>query len=188
MRRIPKGNYGYLKFQKKYEVIKTIIFFLIPLSMFFAGWYTTKSRMNLLTVVAILGMLPACKNAVVMIMTLKSKGISEADYHKVAEFVGELTCCYDMNVTTYNKTYRIGSLALRDKTIVAYCDDSKADMNELEKYMKQMLEQNAYKGYSFKCFTTIQKYTDRLKQLQELPCENPNMEYGVKDLMLALSL
>ena len=68
-----KGTQYYLKTQRKYEILRTILYFAISLSLFIAGWITTKSRLNLLTVVAILGCLPACKSVVGMIMFIRYK-------------------------------------------------------------------------------------------------------------------
>ena len=49
-----KNTYGYINSQKKYELIRTIVYFGVSLSLFIAGYMATKSKMNLLTVVAVL--------------------------------------------------------------------------------------------------------------------------------------
>jgi hypothetical protein len=47
-----KGSKGYLDSQKKYEVIRTVLYFGISLSLFVAGYLQTKDKANLLTIVA----------------------------------------------------------------------------------------------------------------------------------------
>ena len=74
-----KGMRDYLKTQKNYEIARTILYFAISLTLFVAGWIATGKRENLLTVVAVLGCLPACKSMVDMIMFLKHKGCSPED-------------------------------------------------------------------------------------------------------------
>ena len=69
-----KGTSGYLRTQKNYEILRTVLYFAISLSLFIAGWVTTGSRENLLTIVAVLGCLPACKSLVEMFMFLRYKG------------------------------------------------------------------------------------------------------------------
>lgn len=59
-----KGTSGYLRTQKNYEILRTVLYFAISLSLFIAGRVTTGSRENLLTIVAVLGGLPACKSLV----------------------------------------------------------------------------------------------------------------------------
>ena len=63
-----KGCYGYLTRQKKKEIIKTVLFFALSLSVFAIGYATTGTKKNLLTIVAMLGFLPASKSMVSMIM------------------------------------------------------------------------------------------------------------------------
>ena len=55
-----RGTRGYLRTQKIYEILRTVLYFAISLSLFIAGWVSTGSRENLLTIVAVLGCLPAC--------------------------------------------------------------------------------------------------------------------------------
>ena len=71
-----KGTEQYLKTQKRYEVARTVLYFGISISLFIAGYLQTKSRVNLLTVVAVLGCLPASKSAVNAIMFLRYNGCS----------------------------------------------------------------------------------------------------------------
>ena len=59
-----KGTFNYLDTQRKYEIARTIIYFAVSFSLFIAGYITTGTRKNLLTVVAVLGMLPASKSLV----------------------------------------------------------------------------------------------------------------------------
>lgn len=63
-----KGNKYYLDTQKKYEVFRTCIYFGICLVILAIGWIYTGNKLNLLTVIAVNGCLPASKSAVQMIM------------------------------------------------------------------------------------------------------------------------
>ena len=36
-----KGTSGYLRTQKNYEILRTVLYFAISLSLFIAGWVTT---------------------------------------------------------------------------------------------------------------------------------------------------
>ena len=59
-----KGTRNYIDTQKKYEIFRTLLYFGISVSLFAAGYIQTGRKTNLLTVVAILGCLPASKSAV----------------------------------------------------------------------------------------------------------------------------
>ena len=101
MHRIKKGQYGYIKSQRKIEIIKTLSLFLLSLAIYLGGYITTETNKNLLTIVAILGCLPASKCAVNMIMFLRARGCSEELYQKVSAHTGTLPCLYDNVLTSY---------------------------------------------------------------------------------------
>ena len=59
MRNVPqKGDHGYTDAHKKAQIIKTFIFFLLPAVIFTVGYVTSGTRLNLFTVVAVVGCLP----------------------------------------------------------------------------------------------------------------------------------
>ena len=70
MTKAKKGEYSYLSWRKKQEILKTTVLFGISAAIFVMGYFSTGSKNNLLTVVAVLGCLPASKSAVSMIMNL----------------------------------------------------------------------------------------------------------------------
>ena len=56
MKKIQKGKPGYLNYKRKVEILRTVIYFAIVLAIFALGYWQTHTRLNLLTVVAILGL------------------------------------------------------------------------------------------------------------------------------------
>ena len=95
-----KGTRGYLRTQKNYEILRTVLYFAISLSLFIAGWVSTGSRENLLTIVAVLGCLPACKSLVEMFMFLRYRGCGEREAAQIAAHTKGLTGLYDMVFTS----------------------------------------------------------------------------------------
>ena len=91
-----KGEYLYLQNRKKMEILKTVIFFGISAALYLAGYITTGSNKNYLTIVAVLGCLPASKSAVSMIMNLKIKGCSEKVYARISEKAGQKEGAYNL--------------------------------------------------------------------------------------------
>ena len=57
-----KGRPGYLDSQKKKEILKTAMMFGLVIAIMATGYLTTHTKKNLLTVVAVLGCLPAGKS------------------------------------------------------------------------------------------------------------------------------
>lgn len=169
-----KGNEGYLKTQKKYEIMRTILYFAISISLYIAGWVMTKSRMNLLTIVAILGCLPASKSAVEMVMFLRFSGCSQEDAETVKKHSQGLECLYDMVFTSYNKNYQISHLVVKGNTICGYTPDTSFAEQEFYQHIDGILKADNYRDVSVKIFKDVRKYTERLEQLKELKAEDAN--------------
>ena len=166
-----KGSCHYLKTQKKYEILRTVLYFSISLALFAAGWITTKSRLNLLTVVAILGCLPACKSTVGMIMFLRYKGCGDASVEEIEKHCKGLDGLYDMVFTSYEKTYQIAHLVVRGNTICGFTEDASFDEQAFYKHMDGILKADSFKDVTIKVFHDIRKYTERMEQLKELTQE-----------------
>ena len=171
IRRVHKGNYGYIECQKKFSIIRTIIYFALSLAIYAIGYYSTGTSRNLLTVVAVLGCLPSCKSAVNAVMFLRATGCSQEVREKVSEYDDKLTCFYDMYFTSYQKNYPISHMVLKGNVICAYAENGKCDCNSGEKHIEQLLKQDGYKNMTVKIFDKPEKYIDRLGQLAELDVE-----------------
>ena len=163
-----KGTRHYLKIQKKYEMVRTLLYFGISFSLLAAGIAATGEKLNLLTVVAILGCLPASKSAVSMIMYLRYKSLSDHAEEQILPVCDGLDTLYDMVFTSYDKNFPVAHMVVRGNTIIGYLEVSDFDEKAYFAHMDQILKKDGYKHVSVKIFTDIHKYTDRMKQLKEL--------------------
>lgn len=68
----PKGSFEYVKSRRVYTTIRTILYFAISASIFIGGYLATHTKANLLTIIAVLGVLPASKSAVEAIMLFRA--------------------------------------------------------------------------------------------------------------------
>ena len=128
--KVQKGQFGYLSYKKKLTTIVTIGMFAISIALYIAGYVTTKTNANMLTVVAVLGCLPASKSAVSMIMFLKAKGCSEEDKAIVEAAIGSLDGYYDLYFTGYSKNFPTDHLVVTKNSIIAYSSDKKITEKE----------------------------------------------------------
>lgn len=135
-----KGTSGYLRTQKNYEILRTVLYFAISLSLFIAGWVTTGCRENLLTIVAVLGCLPACKSLVEMFMFLRYKGCNEQDAAQIAAHTDGLTGLYDMVFTSYEKNYVIHHMTICGNTLCGYTSDPKFAEQAFYKHIQNILK------------------------------------------------
>lgn len=165
--KIRKGDFGYLKKQKRNTVLRTVLFFVLSLSIFVIGYVTTGSRKNLLTIVAVLGMLPASKSAVNMIMFLKAKNCSEQLYHRTLEHTGGLIALFELVLTSYDKNFSISSLVVLRNEVVGFSEFTGCDTAAAEKHINTMLKKNSFTKMTVKIFDSAEKFWNRLDQLKE---------------------
>lgn len=168
------GEKNYIKTQTKYEMARTILYFVIPLSLFIGGWVTTGERTNLLTVVAILGCLPASKSMVDMIMFLRYRSCSKEATTQIEEHVGSLDALYDLVFTSYQKNFVVSHLVVKGNTICGYTESASFSEQEFNKHLDGILKTDNFKDTSIKIFTDIKKYCNRLEQLVELEADENN--------------
>lgn len=187
-RNVKKGCYGYITYQKKAAFLRTVLFFALSLAVYGLGIYSTGNNKNLLTIVAVLGLLPSCKSAVNLIMFLKAKGCSEEAREKIAPFDEKLTGFYDMYFTSYQKNFPISHMVLKGNVICAYTESEKCDCAAGEKHLEQMLLQDGYKNMTVKIFDQLGKYIDRLSQLSELNIEENKNRDGMIQMFYSISL
>lgn len=163
-----KGTKGYLNSQKKYELARTILYFAITIAIFVAGIVTTKTRLNLLTVVAALGSLPACKSFVEMIMYYRFKSLSEQSAEVIAQHTEGMECLYDLVFTSYDKNYSVGHLTVRAGTLCGYTEREDFDENAFHKHISTILMAENFSDITIKIFKDLNKYASRLEQLKSL--------------------
>ena len=94
MQKQQKGEYGYPPYERKRVVIRTAAYFLISIAVFLLGYFSTGKKENLLTIVAVLGLLPSSKSLVSVVMYFKIPKFSEKVYQEVSRQEGAVPVLY----------------------------------------------------------------------------------------------
>jgi len=182
-----KGTRNYIDSQKKFEILRTLLYFALPVGLFITGYITTKTKVNLLTIVAVVGFLPASKSLVGAIMFLRYKSCPADAATQISAAVGELHELYDMIFTSYQKNYVVYHLVVHGNNICGYSDQIDFPEKEFQVHISNILKMDGHKNYSVKIFTNLQKYTDRLIQLNQLDVENKNVT-AIMDTLKSVAL
>ncbi len=182
-----KGTKGYLNSQKKYEIIRTVLYFGISLSLFAAGYIQTGRRGNLLGIVAVLGCLPASKSAVGAIMFLRFQSCSAQAGAAIEAHTQGLHCLYDMVFTSEKKNFVISHLTVCGNTICGFSENEKFDENAFYKHIDHILKLDGHKNATVKIFTSLSKYTERLEQIKNLG-EEENVTPLILDTLKSVAL
>ena len=181
-----KGEYGYPAYERKRVILRTVLYFGISLAVFILGYVSTKTKENLLTVVAVLGLLPSSKSLVSVIMYLRIPQFSHEIYEEIAKHTGTVKTIYSMYLTSYKLNFPISCFVVRGGNLIGYTEFDTCDTDACEKHIKEMLSQNAIKGITVKIFKEQKKFMDRLSQLEQL--EKGGKEDEILNLLCDISL
>lgn len=194
-----KGEHGYTDAHKKAQLFKTFIFFLLPAVIFTVGYVMSRTRLNLFTVVAVVGCLPACKELVNVIMFCRRRSIPQDLYEELKRHTGGMEHAYELVLTTYEKNYPIHSLVIRGNEVAGYTTLKNADLKPVEAHVTKMLKENGISGVHVHVFADLKAYLDRVDTLAKKDPEDIpftpderypslNREQLIRGLILALSL
>ena len=168
MKKTEKGTPGYLSHKKQMEIIRTIIYFGIVAAIFFLGYFQSKTRLNLLTVVAVLGCLPAAKALVGVIVRLPYRSADRKIVADLSEKAGHLTTCYDLVLTSTEKIMAVDCIVVSGSTIFGYTHYEKTDPEETQKHIKNILSENGFTGFTVRILREYKAFLARAEGLDHI--------------------
>ncbi len=189
--KIQKGDAGYIKKHKRNAIIKTALEFGIVIALLVLGMMQTKTRLNLLTIVAVLGGLPAAKALVEVIMIVPHQSIAAEKVSKIEARAEGLTLAYDLVLTTEKKILPIDCVAISGNTICGLSSSPKTDVEFAGKHIKQMLYANQFTKVSVKIFEQQDTFLTRVTEMAKISSDEENQkahEEAIKRVILNLSL
>ena len=192
MKRIKKGNPGYLAYKKKVEIIRTVIYFGIVIAIFLLGYFQTGTRLNLLTVVAILGCLPSAKALVGVITRFPYPSVEEKKAEEIASRTTHLTVCYDMIITSEEKIMPVDCIVISGDNVYGYTHSGKVDLKYLAEHIKKMLSLNGLNGIKVKILNEYKPFLSRAEGLDHIAgvekSDTKDREEAVRTLILNISM
>lgn len=184
----PKGSYGYLENRKVYTILRTLVFFMISVGFYGIGYVKTGGSKNLLTIVAVLACLPACKSLVNFILFFRAKGCSEGLGNALRAYDEKLTVFYDLYFTSYQKNFPISHMALKGSILCGITEDPACDGKEAQKHLEQMLTQEGIKNVTVHIYSKEEEYVDRLSRLAEMDVDEHKERDGIINLLYSISI
>ena len=148
-----KGEFGYLNYKKKINLLITGAALLIILAIFIAGLIIFKSRNNYMTLVATVLVLPWAKLAVSFFVLLSHKACPQDIHDRLEKNCGSITTIYDVVVSNSKKPIGVCAMAVTDNSVIALSLDKAPDKQLFEKSLKEFLKND-------KLSATVTLYTD----------------------------
>ena len=164
MQKISKGNIGYIKSQRLYKALTTLILFIIPIGALIAAWLYYGTNKNLITVLALVGCLPACRSLVNLIMFFTVKPLPQDIAERIKAHEGSLECAYELYLTTQDKNIMIDACGICGNTIVALSTFKNPDTVFGEKHITNTLRASG-KSVTVNIMKDPDKFIERLDDL-----------------------
>lgn len=187
-----KGSPCYIKKRKRIVIIKTLLQFGIVIALLLLGMMTTKSRLNLLTLVAVLGCLPASKSLVEVIMILPHRSIAPDTANEIQEKTTCLTAAYDLVLTSEKHIMPIDCIVISNNTLCGYSSNEKTDIVFAAKHIKQILYANQFTNVSVKIFDNYTAFISRVEGMNNIAAVEKNdvkdKEASIRQIILNISL
>lgn len=140
MEKKEKGMYGYIEYHKKIQLIKTIIMFLLVLLVYFTGILATKTRENVLTVVAIVGVLPSAKMLVSYIVLFKYKSPDRERYNELNDISRGGVVLSDCVITCTDKRFYIEFAYVTDTCIYCFTENKPGNYSTIEANIEEFIK------------------------------------------------
>lgn len=158
-----------MAYERKKRLVITLIMFAVPLIIFFSGIAYAHTRNNVLTVVAVVGILPAAKCAVNLIMICLQPKANPEVVEKTEQKAGNLVRGYELMVTAYEGRLPLDAVVVCGNQVVCYCGAQKGKFEFMEKHMAKILSSNGCYSVKVKIFRDVKHYEDRISQLAKDP-------------------
>lgn len=161
-----KGDFQYIKQEKKRRLIKTACYFVVPIILLIVGILIFKTRENLVTVASILLCLPAGKQLVSLIMIFLYRSMDKEQYVEIEKHKGSLTMVYENVLTNYEKNTYVDAFAICGNQVIGYTSSDKADIKYAEEHTQKILRHNGF-GVTVKILKEYNHFIERLDSLNE---------------------
>ena len=120
MKKVAKGQVGYVKYEKVKRFLITFIMFAIPVGIYISAYKITGTNKNILTIVAILGFIPAARFAVSFIMIMLQKDADPAIVEITERVASALVHGYELTVTAYEGRMPLDAVVICGNEVVCY--------------------------------------------------------------------
>lgn len=138
-----KGEYGYRESSRRFRLILTAVFAAAILAQLAARQMTEdQSAKNILTVMAILTVLPMANLASPLLASWKYRTPPVSFYKKIQPYEQKCTILYDLIVTTKDYVMPMDAVAVHPNGVYAYCTSQKVDAAKAEKELNQLFAGN----------------------------------------------
>ncbi len=165
MKKISKGEHGYLSYVKKRDLRYILITIVFAVLVFVAGILKWKTKSNIATVIAVMSFLPACKRIVNLIVLMPFKPMSEELYKKISEHVPENAVAFtDTVFSSEQRMYKFEHAVLTNVGMYAYSEMGQVKNYDCDTYLNDGFERRGI-SCRVKIYSKSDDYINLIKRI-----------------------
>ncbi len=170
-KKIMKGGIGYIDQCKKNQLVKVICWAVIIAAVVGGGWLYFKTRLNMVTILGVLLVLPAAKALIALILILPYQSGDADRFNKVKETAGKAaTVLSDLVLTRYEGSMAIHYAVIHGGNIFAFVPSQKTAPEKIQAYLTASVKAGGSSGVPM-VFTDFEKFMTALKRVGQSPVE-----------------
>lgn len=184
MKKSKKGEYGYRTSFKRKHIFLISILAAFIIAQLAARYFTDSQAVkNILTVMAVVTVLPAANLASPLVAIMKYKTPSREFYEKYSVYEEKFPMLYDMVLTTKDYVLPMDAIAVHPTGIYAYCINPRVNIQEAEKSLNDILVSQRLDP-NMKITKELSTFDKRLKSLKPASEyeDDGSVEYAVNTM------
>ena len=166
MKHAKKGQWGYFKSERIRRILMTAGIFGIAFLILITSTLYFGTNKNIMTVVAMVCMIPGAMSLTSVIMFAMRKSLPEEEYRVLEAHEGTLTAAYEMYFTSEKQNALVDCLVICGTEVVGYVSDQKTDARFAADHLQKMLRADGFKT-SVHMLTDRRKFIERMDSLNE---------------------
>ncbi|MBS6646644.1 MAG: O-linked GlcNAc transferase-like protein [Clostridiaceae bacterium] len=184
-----KGQYGYRNYRRKIQILKVLFGAAMIIAQLLARNLTDNvAAKNILTVMAILSVLPTANVASPLLASWRYRTSSEEFHNRVSAYESRFPVLYDLILTSKEAVMPMDAIAVHPHGVYAYCISPKVDTAKAEKFLNEMFTGHKLDPH-VKIFKDEALFFKRLEQLKPASEYEDDGSCGYSlDLLKSLSM
>jgi len=184
-----KGQYGYRDFHKRIQIMKVAFGAAMIAAQLLARNLTdNESAKNILTVMAVLSVLPAANVASPLLASWRYKTISKALYDQVAASEEKGIVLYDLIITTKEQIIPGDVVFVHPHGVYIYCPEQRVDGKKAEKALNDIFSGHRL-DRNVKILKNEKSFLDRIESIKPMcECEDDGSPAYAVGVLKSLSM
>ena len=155
-----KGEQGYISFMKSFNLLVSVVLFIIAAILFIIGLSVYETKGNILTIIGALFIIPMARFLTVWFLFLPYRSVSKMEYDKVFSLMKQGNLLYsDVLLTSTERAYCASFIVVTSDKIFAL---SGKKSEKLQDYLADIIKRRAL-AFKVTCTDDAAKFQNFLK-------------------------